>query len=149
MSKVRILVVDDFAGWRQSIRSVIEQGTELQVVDEAVDGLEALHKAQELKPDLILLDLEIPHLNGIEVEHRLVQLIPNAKILFLSQNNDADVIHAALSNGAHGYVLKVDAGRELLSAITSVLQGGKFISSGVNLDGSGDSPTSGSVPSQA
>jgi DNA-binding NarL/FixJ family response regulator len=132
ISDVRILVADDFEGWRQCIRGIVEQREELQVVGEAIDGLDAIHKAQKLRPDLILLDISLPKLNGIEAENRLVQLVPTAKVLFISQNNDAETVGAALSNGAYGYVLKADAGRELLTAITAVLQGQKFVSSGVN-----------------
>jgi DNA-binding NarL/FixJ family response regulator len=91
----------------------------------------AVQKAQELNPDLILLDIGLPNLNGIEAQSRLCRLVPGAKVLFLSQNNDAELLRAALSNGARGYVLKVDAGRELLNAIKATLRGERFVSSGI------------------
>jgi DNA-binding NarL/FixJ family response regulator len=75
-------------------------------------------------------------LNGIEAETRLSHLVPSAKVLFLTQNKDADLARAALSNGAQGYVLKTDAGRELFPAINTVLGGGKFVSSGIKRGGS-------------
>jgi DNA-binding NarL/FixJ family response regulator len=131
MSNVRILVVDDYEGWRQRIRSILELWPELQVVGEASDGLEALQKAEALKPDLILLDIGLGKLNGIEVEKRLCQLVPRAKVLFLSQYNDADIVRTALSNEAQGYVLKTDAGDELLTAIKAILRGDRFVSSGI------------------
>jgi len=104
----------------------------LQVVGEASDGLEAVQKAEELKPDLILLDVGLPTLNGIEASHQISKVVPDSKILFVTQNNDADVARAALGNRARGYVLKVDAKRELLSAVEAVLRGERFVSAGVN-----------------
>jgi DNA-binding NarL/FixJ family response regulator len=110
---------------------MLKTSLELHVVGEASDGLEAVQKAQELNPDLILLDIGLPNLNGIEAQSRLCRLVPGAKVLFLSQNNDAELVRAALSNGARGYVLKVDAGRELLNAIKAILRGERFVSSGI------------------
>jgi DNA-binding NarL/FixJ family response regulator len=127
-SAVRTLVVDDYDAWRQHVCSVLKTRPELLIVGEASDGLEAVQKAEELKPDLILLDIGLPTLNGIEAEHRIRQVLPGARILFLSQNNDAEILRAAMSNGARGYVLKVDAGYELLPAIEAILGGERFIS---------------------
>jgi DNA-binding NarL/FixJ family response regulator len=101
------------------------------VVGEASDGVEAVHQAQRLKPDLILLDIGLPNLNGIEAEHQICKLVPSAKVLFLSQNNDPDIVNAVVGDGAFGYVLKTDAGSELLPAIKAVLGGEKFVSSGI------------------
>jgi len=100
----------------------------LEIVGEATDGLEAVQKAQELIPDLVLMDIGLPNLNGIEASRLIVELVPKAKILFVTQNNDADVVKAAFSNGAHGYIWKVDAGPELLPGIEAVLRGEKFLS---------------------
>jgi DNA-binding NarL/FixJ family response regulator len=102
---------------------------ELQVVGEVSDGLEAVQKASELKPDLILLDIGLPHLNGIEAAKQMHQVAPGAQILFITGISDADVIKAALSNGAKGCVLKADTGRELLPAIEAVLRGRHYVSS--------------------
>jgi len=128
---IRILVVDDFEAWRQRIRSMLQTRPELCVVAEAADGLEAVQKAQELKPDLILLDICLPGLNGIEVAHQVSRLVPSATIVFVSQNNDPDLVAAARTNGAKGYVLKVDVNRELLPAIEAVLRGDHFASTGL------------------
>jgi len=106
----------------------------LQVVGETSDGLEAVQKAEELKPDLILLDVGLPTLYGIEASHQISKVVPNSKILFVTQNNDADVARAAIGNSARGYVLKVDANRELLSAVEAVLHGERYVSAGVNHD---------------
>ena len=98
---------------------------------EAVDGPEAIQKAEELKPDLIVLDIGLPKLNGIEAARRIRQLSPSSKIIFLSQNNDLDVVRAALSTGALGYVCKTDARSELLLAVEAVLRGKQFVSSSI------------------
>jgi two-component system NarL family response regulator len=123
--------VDDFQPFRQFVLSTLQERPDWQVICEVADGLEAVQKARELKPDLILLDIGLPHLSGIEAAKQICQVVPGTKILFLSQNNDADVVRAALSNGAQGYVLKADAGKELLPAIEAVLQGERFVSSGL------------------
>ena len=117
MSQVRILVVDDCDLWRDFSVSTLEAQPEFQVIGEAADGLEAVHRAEELKPDLILLDIGLPKLNGIEAENWLCQVAPNTKLLFLTQHSDTEIVRAALSNGAQGYLLKTDAGSELLPAI--------------------------------
>ena len=131
---IRVLIADDFEPWRRSVCSILRGNGELQVMGEAADGWEAVQKAQTLKPDLIVLDLGLPKLNGLEAANRIRQVAHGAKIIFLTQNSDNDVVRAALSAGAQGYVLKVDAGRELLPAIEVILRGGRFISSGVKQD---------------
>lgn len=93
------------------------------MVGEASDGLEAVHKSEELQPDLIVLDLGLPTLNGIEAARRIRQLSPRSKILFLSQESSTDVVREALGSGAQGYLVKTQAGSELLPAVDAVLQG--------------------------
>jgi len=128
---VRVLVVDDFEPFRHFVRTTLQTRPGLQVVGEASDGLEAIQKAEELQPHLILLDIGLPALNGIDAAHRISTLLPDAVILFVSQNNDANVVAGALSDGAKGYVLKPDANRELLPAVHAVLRGEHFASTGV------------------
>ena len=108
---------------------LLQARLEFQVISEASDGSEAIQNAEELKPDLILLDIGLPKMNGIEAARRIQQLCPNSKIVFLSQNNDLDVVRAALGTGALGYVRKTDTGSELLPAIDAVLRGKQFVSS--------------------
>lgn len=128
---IRVLVVDDFSVFRQWVRSKLEWQGGFRL-DEAADGMEAIRKSQELKPDLILLDIGLPHMSGIDAQKEISRFVPSAKIVFLSAFSDIDLVNFALSNGANGYVLKSDAGRELLPAVEAVLRGGRFVSSGLN-----------------
>jgi len=128
---VRVLLVDDYEPFRRFVREKLKTRSELEVVGEATDGLEAVQKVEELQPDLIVLDIGLPKLSGIEAAHRMSKLVPSTTILFLSQNDDADIVEAALSNGAKGYVLKLDAERELLPAVGAVLRGERFASRGI------------------
>ncbi len=132
MSSIRILITDDCAEWRRHVRSLLQARPEWQVIAEASDGLEAVEKAQGLKPDLILLDIGLPKLNGIEAARRIQQLSPSSKIIFLSQNNDLDIVRAALSTGARGYVRKTDVKKELFPAMDAILRGKQFVSSSIN-----------------
>jgi DNA-binding NarL/FixJ family response regulator len=122
VAPVGILVVDDFQPFRQFVFSTLQERPDWQVIYEVADGLEAVQRARELKPDLILLDIGLPHLNGIEAAKQICQVVPGTKILFLTQNNDAEVVRATLSDGAQGYVLKADAGKELSPAIEAVFR---------------------------
>ena len=136
MSKIRVLVVDDYEPFRRFICSTLGQKLELQIVAEALDGLEAVHKAEELQPNLIVLDVGLPTLNGIEAARRIRKLSPNSKILFVSQESSADTAQEALALGALGYVVKSHAGSELLAAVEAVLEGRQFISSGLAIHNS-------------
>lgn len=122
-----ILLVDDFEPWRKQVCAMLQSRPDLKIIAEAEDGLEAVRKAEELKPDLILLDIGMPYLNGIEAAERISKIVPDAKILFVTQENDPDVVATALSNGAKGLVMKVNAHRELLPALEAVLEGRRFI----------------------
>ncbi|MGC2065138.1 MAG: response regulator [Candidatus Acidiferrales bacterium] len=123
-----ILITDDYEDWRRQVRLLLQARPEWQVISEAEDGLEAVGKAQDLKPDVILLDIGLPKLNGIEAAERIRQVSPSSKIIFLSQNNDLDIVRAALRTGARGYVRKTDVKKELLPAMDAVLRGQQFAS---------------------
>src|SRR5215471_7910758 len=128
---IRVLVVDDYERWRRFIRLTLLVQERLQIVGEATDGPEALQQVQELQPDLILLDIGLPTSNGIEVARRIRDVSPKSRILFLSENRSPDIVEAALSTGAGGYVVKSVAASELLRAVNMVLEGGRFVSSNV------------------
>jgi DNA-binding NarL/FixJ family response regulator len=128
LARVRILVVDDFEMFRQFVGELLGESPELQVVGEASDGLEALQKAVELRPDLILLDIGLPSLNGIEAARQMRSLVPESKIIFLTQETLADVVQVALSLGARGYVTKTKAQADLFAAVEAVLSGRTFVS---------------------
>ena len=127
-SSTRVLVVDDYPPFRHFVRSTLQRRADLLVIGEASDGLDAIQKAKELQPDLILLDIGLPALNGIEAAHRIRKLVPSSKILFLSENRSWNVAFEALCTGATGYVIKSDAAIELLFAVESVLKGKRFVS---------------------
>jgi DNA-binding NarL/FixJ family response regulator len=128
LSPIRILIADDHEGWRRQVRLLFQARPEWQIVAEGVDGLEALRNAEELKPDLLVMDISFPKLNGIEAARRIRQHSPSSKIVFLSQNDDLDVVRAAFGAGAQGYVYKADAQSDLLPAIQAVLRGKQFVS---------------------
>jgi DNA-binding NarL/FixJ family response regulator len=123
---VRILVVDDYDQFRGLVRSLLADSN-LLIIGEAGDGFEAVQKAQDLQPDLILLDIGLPKLNGIQAALQIRQVSPESKILFVSENRSRDIAEEALRTGAYAYVTKSSAGGELLLAIDEVLQGRQFV----------------------
>lgn len=124
----RILVVDDYDCWRRWVISMLQSDPRFARIDEAGDGLEGVEKAQSLQPDLIVLDIGLPLQNGIQAAEQICRLAPGSKILFASENRSLDIVQKALETGALGYLLKSDAGVELLPAIDEVLQGKHFVS---------------------
>ncbi len=133
---VRILVVDDFEPFRRFICSTLGQRPDWHNVGAASDGLEAVQKAEELQPHLVVLDIGLPGLHGIEVARQIRYLSPKSAIIFATQESSVDVMQEALSIGALGYVIKLYAGRELVTAVEAVLQRKQFVSS-VLRDGNG------------
>jgi DNA-binding NarL/FixJ family response regulator len=125
---IRVLVVEDFLPFRKFICSMLGKRSDLQVICEVSDGLEAVHKAEELQPDLILLDIGLPKLNGIEAARQIRKLSPQSKIIFVSQESSADMVQAALDTGALGYVVKTRAGSDLLAATEAAILEKQFVS---------------------
>ena len=128
MSKSRILVVDDYEPWRRFVCSMLQKESDWLLVGEAQDGFEAVQKATDLKPDLVLLDIDLSKMNGLKVARRICEADYRAKILFVSQINDTDVIGAALDDGACGYILKMDAEAQLIPAMKAIVRGQQFVS---------------------
>jgi len=130
MVSVRVLVVDDFAPFRQFVNSTLQKKLGLLVVGEAADGLDAVQMAERLQPDIIVLDIGLPVLNGIEAARRIRAVSSLSKILFMSQEFSTDVVEEALRLGS-GYVVKTHAGSELLAAIEALQSGDRFIGDGL------------------
>lgn len=128
MGIVRLLVVDDFRLWRDCVKAYLEEHPDLRVAGLASDGLEALQKVEELKPDVVLLDIRLPKLGGIETARQIQKLNPNCKIIFLSGHLHPEIVRAALEAGACGYVHKEDASDELFASLESVLVGKRYLS---------------------
>jgi len=122
----RILLVDDFQPFRELACNLLLNHAGW-IVGQASDGLEAVEKAEESKPDVILLDIGLPKLNGIEAARRIRIVSPDSKIVFVSQESSKDVIEECLRLG-QGYIAKANVGRQLLTAIEAVLQGKEFVS---------------------
>jgi len=120
MCELSILVADDFAPWRAQARRLLQQQNEWQII-EACDGLEAIHKAGELQPDIVLLDIAMPILNGIEAAQKIREASPQSRIIFVTMDGDADAKAAALATGAQAYLSKARAASELLPTIVATL----------------------------
>lgn len=136
MSPVRVLVVDDFEPWRRLILACLHKRPGLFIHCEASDGIEAVEKAGHLQPDLILLDIGLPKLNGFEAAKRIREIAPQSKILFVSQESSSDVIQEAFRLGAKGHVLKANAESDLLAAVNQIIAGTQFVSPGLALNNS-------------
>jgi DNA-binding NarL/FixJ family response regulator len=128
MVAVQILVVDDHPVVRKAICSLLSTDPLLNVTREVADGKQAVLKAEEVQPDLILLDISLPGISGIEAARRILKVSPKSKIIFLSQHDSLQMAKDAMETGGHGYVSKTDAGGELIRAIHSVREGKLFVS---------------------
>ena len=122
-----VLVVDDFEPWRRHVSSTLAKSSRWKVVAEAADGPDAIQKAIELRPELILLDVGLPTLNGIEAARRILATDPSLRILFVSEHQSWEVAEAALCTGARGYICKSDSGRELSPAMDAIVDGRRFV----------------------
>ena len=121
-------MVDDYEPWRTFVASTFKDQSRWRIIGEARDGLEAVQIAQQLQPDLILLDVGLPTLNGIEAARRICEVSPKSRILFVSENRSWEVAEEAFRTGACGYVVKAAATSELLPAVEAVLQDKRFVS---------------------
>jgi CheY-like chemotaxis protein len=130
-SLVRVLVVEDYEAFRRYICSALSKNPRLQIVGEASDGLEAISKAQELRPDLIVLDIGLPKLHGLKAAQQIREISPESRIVILSLESSPDVVEEALNCGAMAYVVKSRTGSDLLKAVEAVLDGRQFLSDGL------------------
>lgn len=124
---VRVLIVDDFVAWHSLIRTQLKNDQKWQIVGTAQDGLDAIQKVTDLRPDLVLMDIRLPKLNGIEAAREIRKLAPQAKMIFLSSNTDPGVVEAALDTGCLGFIPKWRIAECLLAGMESVLIGQQFI----------------------
>lgn len=132
MTALRVMVVDDSEVVCRAICGLLRDSSELLVVCVVADGLEAVERAQRERPDIILLDISLPRLNGIEAARRIHKVSPDSRILFLSQYDSRAGAREALNTGATGYVVKSDAAHELVTGIRTVCQGTLFLSSSLH-----------------
>lgn len=131
-SHLRVLLVDDYADWRRFLSSKLQRDPKTQIIGEASTGLEAVHKAEQLQPDLILIDIGLPALNGLEATRQIRILSPRSKIVVVSLTTSSEMVQEALRAGASGFVAKLDAARELIPAVQAVLQDRQFVSSSLH-----------------
>ena len=128
MSALRILVVDDHEIVRRRLSSLLQKHQEFEVISEGSDGFQAVQKSKDLQPDVVVLDISMPGMSGLEAAPQIRRVAPDAEILFVSQHDTLSIVREALSTGARGYVLKSDAGTDLVNAVLAVSQQKKFLS---------------------
>jgi DNA-binding NarL/FixJ family response regulator len=128
MSVYRLLLADDHALLRQGLRRIVEEVDDLQVVGEAGDGLELIKLLKTTDADMVVLDISMPNMRGIEATHEIKCLHPDVKVLVLTMHRDKEYLYQALSSGADGYLLKEDADTELISAIKNIREGRDYVS---------------------
>lgn len=128
MDKIKVLVVDDHAIMRDGIRALLALQEDIEIVGEAAEGREAIKKTEELAPDVIIMDIAMPGLDGLEATRRIIKKHPTVKVLILTQHDKREYILSSIKAGATGYVPKRAVGSELLSAIRAVHRGDSFLS---------------------
>lgn len=135
MRPIRIVLVDDHEVARRAIRSVLRSNPNLEVVGEAAEGKDAINKVGELHPDIVLLDISLPDISGIEAAPAIRKISPESRIIFVSQHTSIPLAKDALRGGAYGYVVKSDAGLDLLAAIEAAHEGRTFVSRALHARG--------------
>ena len=135
----RVLVVEDHAAFRRLVCELLQESPSVRIVGEAADGWDAVHQAATLRPDVVVLDMSLPSLNGFEVARRIVASVPHAKVLFVTIEASPEVVEQAFRCGAHGYVYKPRAHRDMLAALDAITEGAQFVNSGAERVAHGDS----------
>jgi DNA-binding NarL/FixJ family response regulator len=128
MSSYRVVLADDHAMFRQGVKKILQDAKELAVVGEASDGFELLEVAKETIPDMVILDISMPNLRGLEATREIKTILPHIKVLILTMFRSKEYVYGAISAGAEGYLLKEDADTELFIAVEKIRQGGRYIS---------------------
>lgn len=132
MKKVKLLVADDHKIFRQGIKKLLEEEPDLQVVGEASDGREAVKKATELKPDVILMDIAMANLNGLEATKQIKKVLPDVKVIMVTMHKNEEYVLHSFQVGASGFILKEGAVEELVSAIRSIHQNKSVLSPSIS-----------------
>jgi DNA-binding NarL/FixJ family response regulator len=138
-SLLRVLVVEDHEPFRRLICELLEQRADVLIVGEAADGLNAIRQAEALRPDVVMLDIGLPMLSGIEVAGRIRAKVQDAKVMFVTNESSLEVVELAFRTGAHGYVYKPRAQRDVLPVLDAIIRGGRFVSGGLERIAQGDS----------
>ena len=138
-SRLRVLVVEDHEPFRRVICELLQQRADLLIVGEAADGLDAICQAEALRPDVVMLDIGLPMLSGIEVAGRIRARVPDAKLMFVTNESSLEVVEQAFRRGAHGYVYKPRVQRDVLPVLEAIIRGGRFVSGGLERIAQGDS----------
>ena len=136
---LRVLVVEDHARVRRVLCELLQQRADLLIVGEAADGLDAICQAEALRPDVVILDIGLPMLSGIEVAGRIRATVPDAKLMFVTNESSLEVVEQAFKTGAHGYVYKPRVQRDILPVLDAIVRGGRFVSGGLERIAQGDS----------
>jgi DNA-binding NarL/FixJ family response regulator len=132
-SSVRVLIVDDFPAWRSFVALQVKKKKPWKIVGEASDGVEAIQKACEFRPEVVVLDIWLSGLTGLEVAQCILRDLPATRILFLSENRSCEVVQECLRIGGSGYVLKSDSAKDFLPAMAAVLRGEIFLSTNLGI----------------
>jgi DNA-binding NarL/FixJ family response regulator len=139
MSSHTVLVVEDHEPFRRIVCELLQQRADVLIVGEAADGLDAIRQAETLRPDVVMLDIGLPRLSGIEVAGHIRAVLPSAKLVFVTNESSLDVVEHTFRRGAHGYVYKPRALRDLLHVFEAIVQGRRFVSIGLERTARGDS----------
>ena len=138
-SRLRVLIVEDHKRFRRVLCELLQQRADLLIVGEAADGLEAICQAEALRPDVVVLDIGLPMLSGLEVAERIRAKVPDAKLMFVTNESSLEVVEQAFRRGAHGYVYKPRVQRDVLPVLDAIVRGGRFVSGGLERIAQGDS----------
>jgi DNA-binding NarL/FixJ family response regulator len=138
-SRLTVLVVEDHEPFRRVICELLQRRADLLIVGEAAGGLDAIGQAEALRPDVVTLDIGLPVLSGLEVAGRIRARVPDAKLMFVTNESSLEVMEQAFRTGAHGYVYKPRAQRDVLPVLDAIIRGGRFVSGGLERIAQGDS----------